>query len=202
MAVGYAGVGRPFVVSDTRGVWTQARVVAPPAGVRFTNGEGAADLYSVTCASAGNCVAVGTYTALEGRGPMAISESRGVWGSAYRLALPANATNGRNTPDPTPALLISVACTSRADCVAVGTYNDADVDRSIDSEPMAATETSGAWQRALQVRLPNGVNPAPPTQTSWLTSIACTSPTDCVAVGFYIDTHRNFQGMVVSTNRG
>ncbi len=55
----YADGGqRAFVASEKNGVWGQA-IEVPGLGALNTGGD--ADVYSVSCASAGNCAAGGRY---------------------------------------------------------------------------------------------------------------------------------------------
>jgi hypothetical protein len=138
-----------------------------------------AQLDSVTCTSAGNCVAVGSYAdAFLGSQAMVAVETNGAWGRASELALPAGADT---TAEGQHAELSSVACTSPGNCVAVGSYSDAA--RSV--QAMAATETDGVWGQASELAVPAGANA---TQSASLDSVACTSPGNCVAVGSYTGT--------------
>ncbi len=73
----------PFVVSEKRGAWGNAEDVP---GLAKLNTAGYADLSRVSCPSAGNCVAVGFYSAQHGKeedtGPVAVIEKNGKWGKA------------------------------------------------------------------------------------------------------------------------
>jgi hypothetical protein len=138
-----------------------------------------AQLDSVTCTSAGNCVAVGSYAdAFLGSQAMIATETSGAWGRASELTLPAGANT---TAEDQHAQLSSVACTSAGNCVAVGGYSDV----ASSTHAMVAAETNGVWGQASEINVPAGANA---TQTASLESVACTSPGNCVAVGSYTGT--------------
>jgi hypothetical protein len=142
-------------------------------------------LNSVTCTSAGNCVAVGYYVhaaADQRQQAMVVSETNGAWGAASELELPAPALGGE---------LNSVACTSAGNCVAVGDYEP----RAYREEAMVATETGGAWAPANELALPA------PALGGQLNSVTCTSPGNCAAVGGY-QTSSSDPAMVVSEAAG
>ena len=120
-------------------------------------------LGAVSCFSDTNCMSVGER----------------VVGSYNRtLAKRWNGASWTTVPSPNPtgkidAVLASVSCTSATDCIAVGLYE---------------TEV---WGRTLIERW-NGAtwkimsSPNPPGQTfAGLSDVTCTSPTSCIAVGYY-----------------
>jgi hypothetical protein len=62
----------------------------------------------VSCATAGNCAAVGSYTDASGNLlPFVADEKNGTWGSARGIALETRATNVK-------AEVLSVSCASAA----------------------------------------------------------------------------------------
>ena len=72
---------------------------------------------SVSCASAGNCTAVGQYTDSLGQRPgLLLDQTAGTW-TAAQAPLPANAQS-----NPRYADLKSVSCASAGNCTAVGIY--------------------------------------------------------------------------------
>ncbi len=154
-------------------------------------------LFSVSCTSAGNCVAVGLYVDSKGSGqPMIFTETGGVWGQGVEAALPANAA-----PETAPfsqfAFLDGMTCTSVGNCVAVGNYTDT----SGNSQGLIVTETGGVWAQGIELNpqlLPNaGANPF-----VFLNDVTCTHPGYCAATGGYVDTNGNYQGLVVSETHG
>jgi hypothetical protein len=164
-----AGLGG-FIATGHGSKWGRAfsprwppGTIKPPVGY----------LTGVTCTGRRTCVAVGGYTNAAGNGePMVVAESRGHWGRAAAIRLPANAVAN---PD---AHLTAVSCPRARDCVAVGTYTIKDNQ----GEALAVAEAKGRWGRATEVRLPS-VNVEPSAD---LYSVSCVKPGTCVAVGSYV----------------
>ena len=77
------GHGHGFVVSERDGSW--GRAIGVP-GLRALNQGDTAQVYSVSCASAGYCAAGGFYTDGDGHGQgFVVSERNGVWGRALEV---------------------------------------------------------------------------------------------------------------------
>jgi hypothetical protein len=179
-----------MVVTETSGVWGRASELTLPAGAltpatcESTSSCGigqAADLESVTCTSAGNCVAVGHYEdANVARQAMVVTETGDVWGQASEVTQPSSADT---TASSQAADLEAVTCTSLGNCVAVGYYTDTNDNQ----QAMLVTETSGMWGRASKVALPAGANTSTNSQEqiASLESVTCTGPESCVAGGYY-----------------
>jgi hypothetical protein len=147
---------------------------------------------AVFCPSTGNCAAVGRYRDGSGSSQgLLLSESSGKW-KATEATLPA----GADTSNPI-ASFNSVSCASAGNCTAVGAYRDTPNDYS---QAMMVTETSGKWGPAVEATPPNVATASNPTVT--LNSVSCTSPGDCIAVGDYIDTSGNTQGLVLTQSDG
>ena len=143
-----------------------------------------ANLDSVICASVSECFVVGEYDGPSGGQPLVLTWSGGTWAAAGP-PLPANAASTSQV-----APLISAACPSAAECVAVGWYID----------------TSDHWQ-ALLDRWPGSSwtateAPLPPNAATnpgaTFESVACASASECVAVGSYTDASGGRQGMLVT----
>src|SRR5437764_9468923 len=96
--------------------WTAGLKAALPADAA-TNPD--PNLTSVSCASAGSCAAVGSYTDASGHSQgLLLSESSNVWSAGMKAPLPADAGN-----DPSVSVT-SVSCVSAGSCTAVGAYQD------------------------------------------------------------------------------
>src|SRR5258706_548321 len=81
-----------LVVSERNGTWGRARQV-PGSGALNAGGE--AVVGSVSCASAGNCAAGGSYTDTAGhQQAFVVSERNGTWGEANAGARPGRPNNG------------------------------------------------------------------------------------------------------------
>ena len=125
----------------------------------------------VSCASAGNCTAVGTYnlnqvTLTQG---MAQTETHGSWAKGITVNLPANAAKPGGTLD-------SVSCAWAGNCAAVGRYG-LDV---VDTSGLLLTESIGSWGAGIAAPLPNS---SPDGEDVIVNSVSCAWPDNCTAVG-------------------
>jgi hypothetical protein len=113
---GSGGV-QAFVVSEVNGVWQNAEEVP---GTAALNQDGKAELDALSCASAGNCSAGGSYR--DGSGnfqAFVVSEVNGVWQSAEEVPGFAALNQGGQA-----GALGSVSCASAGNCSAAGIYSD------------------------------------------------------------------------------
>ena len=174
----------PGAASAAWGPGTEAQ---PPAN---SAAFPAVSLKSVSCASAGNCSAVGSYRDSGGatQGLM-LTEKAGVWGQGVELALPANASAGAG------AVLSSVSCSSAGSCTAVGSY----VDSAGNNQAVMVTETSGVWAQGVQATLPADAGSFP---FAGLVSVSCRSAGSCSAVGAYDDSSQNTHGVLLTQTAG
>jgi hypothetical protein len=108
-----------MVAGETDGTWGRAtELVTPPAAGRFSSGIPFGSVGGVSCPAVGNCVAVGSVDANGLDQAMTVNETGGVWAQANNVAsLVPGQTFGYS-------VLTNVACTSNANCVAVGTFDD------------------------------------------------------------------------------
>ena len=151
-----------------------------------------ADLFSVSCPSAGNCTAVGHYGTAEDHGTLMWSETDGSWGPGLTATLPANAQAGAGGLPPS-ADLFWVSCASAGNCAAVGDYYD-----SSGQDGLLVTESAGRWAQAVEAPLPVGV-----TSPVVVTDVSCASPGNCTAVGgTYNVAERAGQGLVWTETGG
>src|SRR5215469_16364126 len=128
-----------FVVSERNGRWGTA-ITMP--GLGTLNKGGFAQVNSVSCASAGNCAAGGSYT--DGHGhqqAFVVSERNGRWGTAIRVP-GSGALNGGGF-----AQVDSVSCASAGNCAAGGLY----VDGRRFGQGFVVSETNGTWGKAIRV---------------------------------------------------
>lgn len=178
VAVGQLGVptgGVALIDVESSGAWTYVRPPLP-SGASTTSPNNLLD--AVSCASASRCVAVGYYVNAVGSSTaqQALIEvdSAGTW-SAVAAPLPAGASTApRNAFD-------SVSCSSVGNCVAVGTYEDA----AGNQDALLDVETSGAWSTE-KAPLPGDADTS--NQDNTLDAVTCTTASDCVAVGSYVNT--------------
>ncbi len=138
-----AGPGhfQAFVVSETNGSWSPA-VEVP--GTATLNSGGDAEVFSVSCAAAGECAAGGTYESRSGSQAFVVSKTNGSWGTAVEVPGTATLnTGGRAEVD-------SVSCAAAGDCAAGGYVTN----RSGRRQAFVVSETNGNWGTATQMHLP------------------------------------------------
>jgi hypothetical protein len=160
-------LSQTFVASEVRGVWQTARPM-PGFVALDTAAQGGID--ALSCASPGNCVAVGAYTVKGPRGgehnrAVVASQVNGTWRAAQQPPAAAFLNAGGSSE------LMSVSCAAPGSCGAGGTYTG----QHEITHAFVISEAHGAWATAQEVR---GVR-AP----SWLDFVSCPAPGACSAVG-------------------
>lgn len=175
-----------FVDSEVGGVWRGAATVALPANAVVSNQN--AQLHSVACSSAGDCSAVGTYSAkaspLAATEGLVVNEVAGVWQRASEVRLPS----GTNV---NPFVLLNqVACASAGNCSAVGSY----IDNNGATHGLLVSEIANRWLAGLSMALPANASSFPDAS---LSSIACISAGNCVAIGTYDNAQGDVEGLTV-----
>lgn len=154
------GEQQAFVVSEKNGSWDRA--IEVPGSAALNTGTDAG-VNAVSCASAGNCAAVGTYNTIQA---FVVSENNGSWGTAIQV--PGSAAFGTAT-------FASVSCASAGNCAAAGYSGSPTTDASFG--PLVVSETNGTWGNAISV---------PGTAASArnaAVSVSCGSPGNCVTGG-------------------
>jgi D-alanine-D-alanine ligase-like ATP-grasp enzyme len=163
-----SGNTQVFVVNETAGTWGAAEEVPGTATVN----KGAifgTQLFSVSCASAGDCAAGGFYT--DGSGDIVafvVNETDGTWGTVQEV--PGIANQGF-------AQTLSVSCVSAGNCSAGGNYGD-----SSGTQAFVVNETNGSWGASEQVPGTASLNQGGDATTN---SVSCGSVANCAAVGSY-----------------
>jgi hypothetical protein len=164
-----------FVVSQANGVWGTA-VEVP--GLAALNTAWGALVESVSCGSAGNCAAGGSYDTFPyccggGAQGFVASEENGVWGTAVEVpGLAALNVGGE-------AQVTSVSCARGDYCAAGGTYTPY---QYAYVTPFVASGSNGVWGTAAPWGILGGEDGIP----SFTTSLSCPSAGSCVALGYTI----------------
>ncbi|MDE3133254.1 MAG: hypothetical protein KGL15_04230 [Acidobacteriota bacterium] len=163
----------------------------------------AVQLQALSCASSGNCSAIGGYD--DGLGDsqgLLVSESHGHWGRAVQAQAPAGAgvqpfklSDGGG--------LVDVSCPGAGECVAIGRYTDS---RRVD-HGVLFSQTHGRWGSGQGLRLPaNAVTPPKPKSTAvevlGIGGISCGSVGNCVAVGNYESNAEVWDAMLIVERHG
>jgi hypothetical protein len=104
------GRWQPFIAEEKDGAWQSTM---PVPGIAALDEGHFSDLQSVSCASPGNCAALGFYTDASGNGQvLTTDEVNGTWGTAARLPGPSG--QGHFSPQS------SVSCWSAGNCATGG----------------------------------------------------------------------------------
>jgi hypothetical protein len=176
-----------FVVSEVKGVWQPAEEVP---GTAALNSGGNATVFSVSCASAGNCSAGGPYTDRSHHPQaFAVSEVNGVWQQAEEVPGTAALNTGGS------ATTYSLSCATAGNCSAGGPYTD----RSRHLQAFVVKEVGGTWQTAEAVPGTVALNAG---GRAAINSVSCASAGNCSAGGAYTDRFRHPQAFVVSEANG
>jgi len=184
VVVALSGSGAGAFPSSAR--WTPAEVSLPSNAATGTGGI----LNGVSCPSAGDCTAVGSYTDNSSNGQgMAAVESGGIWAQASEIPAPSDA----DTPGET--LPRGISCTSVGNCTAVGAYKD----NGANFQALVADESAGTWSQAAKITAPSGAATNP---EGVLWSITCSSSGNCSAGGDYHDGSGHVQAMAATETSG
>gem|GEM_PF-1528863 len=155
-----------FVADETDGIWGSAEEI-PGLGAINVDHYGKV-VTSVSCATPGNCAAVGNYSTASAQEGFVVSESNGTWGDAQEVPGLAVATAGGGSSS-----VDSVSCPTAGNCVAVGSYRTAG---GVNGTTYAyvVEESDGTWGSAIAVPGLSGSN---------LDSVSCVALGECVAGG-------------------
>jgi hypothetical protein len=179
------GLMEGFVVSEVDGTWTGAQEI-PGTGVM---NQGEALISTVSCASAGNCTAGGSYFGHSTFSQaFVLGETDGTWGVAQQIpGLVALNQGGATT--------VAVSCAPAGDCSAGGYYENGF--RRL--QAFVATETGGTWGTAREVPGTATLNRGGNAEVD---SVSCASAGDCTAGGHYQDGSDYEQAFVVTQTGG
>ena len=148
VAVGYYNGDtrfQAFIATESKGHWQRARLAPVPPNTASSTDFA---LEGVSCSGPGACAAVGSYEDSSGHfNALAVAESKGQWGHAREVPLPADA--GANPG----AFVLGVDCPRTGFCVATADYNN----RSGAGKLAIMTESAGRWSSATELRLPSDV---------------------------------------------
>lgn len=176
-----------FVVDEVNGVWGTAQEIP---GLGALNVFNVAMVTAVSCASAGNCSAGGSYYGHAITQGFVVNQAHGAWGTAQ----PVPGLETINTLD--NAQVSSLSCTAPGSCGATGYYEVIPEDL----QAFAASEVNGSWGTVQDVSRA----PLRRYHHTVLTALSCSSPGNCAAGGWYsvrLDAETQ-QGLVMSEARG
>jgi hypothetical protein len=198
---------RALSLTETGGVWGPAEPVTLPSNAD-SGGifQPYATLYRVSCASAGNCTAVGSYNATSSGDTeaMLLSENGGVWAAATEVTPPSSgATAAAANPE---VFLASISCAANGPCTALGDY----ALLSGGNAGLLLSNSSGAWTAsAIQPAgladasvSPADIQLADGAQSDDYGSVACPAAGSCVAAASYEDHNHDEQGLLLTQGSG
>jgi hypothetical protein len=181
-----SGHTQAFVVSHANGTWAKA-IEVPGSGTLNTAGNAATD--SVSCATAGNCVAAGGYDGSGHLQAFVVRETNGSWRGAFEV--PGSGTlnfGGFANAD-------SVSCASVGNCAVGGSYTDG----GGRAQAFVASERNGIWGKAIEVP---GSGSLPAGQLGNVTLVSCASAGNCTAGLTYTADFDLQQAFVASETNG
>jgi len=188
VAAGYystSSTAEPFVVNEKNGIWGKAEQI-PVFGTLDTGRNGG--IQTISCPSAGNCSAGGSYLSRDISEAFVVSEKKGVWAKAEEV--PAFSTlNTRG-----PGMVQTISCASAGNCSAGGYYQN-----SSGKQAFVVNEKNGVWAKAEAVP---GFATLNIDGYGGVQSLSCASPANCSAGGNYKDHSRKYQVFVVNEKNG
>jgi hypothetical protein len=185
----HGGDQAPFAASERNGVWTAA--IAVP-GLAALNTGGGAGVSSVSCPSAGNCAAGGSYTDRRGNDQaFVVTERNGRWGTAIAVPGPGGLSTRED------ASISSVSCASAGNCAAGGLYALASTPKH--PQGFVLTERKGRWGAAIGVPGLAALNKG---MDAHVLAVSCASAGNCGVGGYYFDRPRHYEWFVAVERNG
>ena len=176
-----------FVVSQRNGKWGKA-VEFPGSGQ--LNAGGVASVLALSCPSAGNCVAGGSYTDHAGQlQAMVASERNGTWSKALKIPGLPKLNAGGN------AQIRALSCPSAGNCAAAGVYKDGQGR----DQAFLVSESRGSWRPAFEVPGTAALNAGGDASAF---GVSCSSAGNCAAGGTYLDRLSAGQAFIVTQKNG
>ncbi|MDE3106886.1 MAG: hypothetical protein KGJ42_01855 [Acidobacteriota bacterium] len=175
---------------EVSGTWQRATSLTLPSDA---NVNSLVSLTQLSCSSAGNCVATGSYVNHDNvTQALVVNEINGTWQHGQALALPGNASAYAG------AALSGLTCTSAGNCVSVGVYNT--VAGTV--EGLVVNEVNGTWQRGRELVAPVDAAANPQIFFYGFSEVSCASAGNCAVGGQYRDQRGDYQGLLVNEVNG
>jgi hypothetical protein len=183
-----SGQSQGLLLGETAGKWAAGVEAVLPANAGTSSGIPSNFVRYVSCVTAGNCTAVGTYAdSSGGQQGLLLTETDGIWSPGVEAVLPANAASSGGFLQ-----WSGLSCASVGNCAAVGWYTPPSATFRI--QALLLTETDGIWSA--------GVDAAPDSPSAWLNSVSCTSAGNCTAVGAAEDSSNVLQTLQLTETAG
>ena len=173
-----------FVASKRNGRWGKAAEIP---GFTALNKAGYGELASVSCSSAGNCIAGGSYSQpADFAGgvyePFVASERNGRWGKAIEVPGIPPAGSTLCEPDSSSCVagqVFTAACAPGGTCAAGGWYDTTAISGTV---AFVVNYKNGRWTKVTQIP---GLKILDTAKNSRVNSVSCTPTGKCVAGGRY-----------------
>ena len=184
------GANEAFTMTSTNGVWGLARPAEFAEGVQSDSPD--ASFASVSCASPGNCTAVGKFKTFDAsREAFTMTSTNGVWAPAQPAQFPEDSQHESRT-----GTFNSVSCASAGNCTAVGHFNN-----SLGAnEAFTMTSTNGVWATARPAQFPEDSQHE--SRTGTFNSVSCASAGNCTAVGHFKNSDGFLEAFTMSMADG
>ncbi|MGO9659934.1 MAG: hypothetical protein ACLP7F_16470 [Acidimicrobiales bacterium] len=206
ISVSSAGTGtvRHQLDGESEAPSAPAQVTARVSEAPLPGNAGASTPNAVSCWAPDDCTAAGNYEIWAGSYAVYLAtveaEKDGTWGPVHVV----EGAKGVKTEQ--DAQMNGISCPSAGDCTAVGQYYDG----TDTLQAMAATETAGIWEPAVEVQVPGepieatGTLPGAQEAQSKgiLSSVSCPSAGNCTAVGFYVPSPGTLEAIVATEVSG
>jgi hypothetical protein len=188
-----AGNMQGFVVSQTHGRWGAAQPV-PGLAALNTGGNAAVGHDQVSCRSAGNCSASGSYTlARTNRGlAFVVNETNGRWGQVQTVT--GAGVNAGGLAD-----IQALSCGSAGNCAAGGFYAEKSTQVSSPEQAFVVTQVGGVWGKAQPVSGLAALNTGGQARVEGL---SCGAAGYCTAGGTYTDRSGHSYAFAVTETDG
>jgi hypothetical protein len=179
--------GQAFTATLANGTWGPA-VQVP--GLAALDRGGFAELSSVSCPTAGDCSAGGSYdsspTSLQ---PFVVTEKDGTWGKAIEVPGSAILDTGNGME------VTAVSCVSPGRCSATGDFRTSSHSQGV----WVASQQGGTWGPASTIL---GLSGLATGGLAEVTGLSCATSGSCGLVGYYFTKARSQQPFVVSGSVG
>jgi hypothetical protein len=167
--------GEVYVVGEVNGVWGDIEELP---GVDQLNLDGVADLTGLSCTSAGECSATGSYVdGAAQRQTFVATETDGNWQSAEPVP-GMNQLNGDIGSVP-----VSISCSSPGNCTSGGSYTDDGLSET-PTQAYLVNEVSGVWGNVTEVPGTAALNKG---DFALVDEVSCSADGACGVVGNYSD---------------
>ena len=180
-----------FVATESKGKWRNAQELP---GIAALSVRGNTGLFSLSCASAGNCSAGGSYVDAKGVFQAFVADERGgTWARAQEV--PGTAALNVGPVGFTAAQVNVLSCRSPGSCSAAGFYTDKKGSQQVFTD----SQSRGGWAKATEVPGTGALNSG---GTADLLGLSCASAANCAAGGYYTDARKHPHAFVADQRAG